>query len=295
MPAWPELSYAAFAPTAHLLHMSTQMMGKLALLRPFEPQWSNVALELRPYGLGTGRIDWAGRSFEVELDLVQHEISARTSDGRRTGFALAPASVAQTWQEFRAMLARLDLDPPIYPLPQEVAAPVRFELDASPCPYETELVQTWGEILRRSARLFERFRARFLGKAPPLGFMWGTFDLRIALYNGRPAAAPPGSDLIYRNAMNAELYEAGWWPGDARYPHAAFYAFAYPQAAGAETIVLDHGRWSPELSECLLDNAALVPLADPESAVSDFLERSYHHDTRLAHWDPALLGTGLPA
>ena len=97
-------------------------------------------------------------------------------------------------------------------------------------------------------------RAPYRGRSTPVNAWWGSFDLAVSLFSGEPAE-PPGEDFIMRNAGNAEQIEVGWWPGDARYPRAAFYAYAHPAPAGFENATLQPAaaHWDATLGEFILD------------------------------------------
>src|SRR5438045_1464618 len=81
---------------------------------------------------------------------------------------------------------------------------------------------------------------------------WGTFDLAVSLFSGQ-AADPPSNDFIMRNSATAQQIEVGWWPGDARYPRPAFFAFAFPSPDGFDQAILTPAaaRWDSKLGEYL--------------------------------------------
>lgn len=294
--AWPRLSYPDFAPTGHLLHMLLQALGKLKLSEPFHAQWAHVPLWPTARGLTTGTIAHGEGVYEVRADFLAHHVSWATSDGRSGQFALEAMSVADAVEQLLNGLREAGIDATIDLMPQEIPHPVRFDLDTETRPYDRSQAEAWWRTLVSVTRVLSRFQGRFTGKTQPIGLMWGTFDVRLPLYNGKPATPAPGCGYIRRNAMNAELMEIGWWPGDATFPKPAFYAFTYPQPAGIEhaTIGPAPARWDAGMGEFLLEQDELIACDDPDAALLEFATSSYAAGASAAGWDPALLGTGRP-
>ncbi len=295
-PRWPELRYDDFAPTMHLLHMGLQMVGKLTLLKPFEPQWANVVLGLTSTGLTTGPVPWKGGTFTVNADFNRHEIAITTSWGRTNGFELGPMSVAGWHDRFFGALAGAGVAAAINEKPQEVADPVLFPDDSAPRPYERVLVETWFQAMHASAGVMERYRACFSRKTPPIGFMWGTFDLRDLRLGGTSAPLDPDPGYIVRNAMDEDLIESGWWPGSEAYPRPAYYSFTHPRPEGIEDVDPEPtaGRWDVELGEFVLDYDDVRAASDPGAALLAFLDSTYSAGASLAGWDPAWVCPGRP-
>lgn len=294
---WPALSSPEFEPTRYFLHMVLQAVGKLKLAEPFQAQWAEVPLWLNARGLTTGPIPYAGGAYEVRADLISHQIQWLTSAGASGKLPLGPSSVASTVDTFLGQLRDAGIDPSITLMPQEVSNPIPFNEDKEQRLYDRDLVNAWWRILLSVHRVLHVFQGRFTGKTQPIGLMWGTLDIRAALYNGKPAA--PGvanKGYIRRNAMNAELMEMGWWSGDPAYPRPAFYAFAYPQPPGIESAKIGPGaaRWDTKMGEFLLDYDDLRQSSDPDGDLLAFLETSYAAGAAAAGWDPALLGSGRP-
>ena len=295
-PRWPELRYDDFAPTMHLLHMGLQMVGKLTLLKPFEPQWANVALGLTSTGLTTGPVPWKGGSFTVNVDFARHEVGIATSWGTTGGFDLGPMSVAGWHGRFFGALAGAGVDATINERPQEVADPMLFPDDSAPRPYEHALVEAWFQAMRASAGVMERYRACFSRKTPPIGFMWGTFDLRDLRLGGTSAPMDPDPGYIGRNAMDEDLVESGWWPGTEAYPRPAYYSFTHPKPEGIENVDPQPAaaRWDAKLGEFVLDYDDVRTASEPEAALLAFLDSTYAAGASLAGWDPAWVCPGLP-
>jgi hypothetical protein len=293
---WPELSYPDFAGTQYLLHMGLQAVGKLKLKAPFQPQWSAIAMAMSARGLTTGPIDYSGGVYEVNVDLMAHELICVTSWGSSGSFKLAPMSVAGFVERLFDLLRKVGVDVSINLMPQEVANPIPFDQDKEPRPYEPTLAHHWWRIMLSTQRVMQVFRGAFEGKTQPIGLMWGTLDIRDVLYNGKAVAPPPKSDYIRRNAMNAELIEMGWWAGSAAYPKPAFYSFAYPQPAGIEGAPISpaSARWDSAMGEFILDYDDLRQSNDPDGDLLAFFRTAYNAGAQRVGWDPKLMGSGRP-
>jgi hypothetical protein len=293
---WPALSSPDFEPTRYLLHMVLQAVGKLKLTEPFQAQWAEAPLWLSATGLTTGPIAYPHGFYEVRADLVADELQWFTSAGASGRLALQPASVATLVGGLLDGLRQAGIAADITPMPQEVPNPIRFDEDTRPRPYDRDLVDAWWRILLDTRRVLHAFQGRFTGKTQPIGLMWGTLDIRVPFYTGKPALPAATDGFIRRNSMNAELMETGWWSGDAAYPRPAFYAFTYPQPQGIENarIAPVAARWDAGMGEFLLDYDDLRQSDDPDGESLAFLESTYAAGAAAAGWDPALLGSGKP-
>ncbi|KLD63948.1 hypothetical protein Y882_10095 [Dyella japonica DSM 16301] len=293
---WPALSYPDFAGTQYLLHMGLQAVGKLKLKAPFQPQWSAIVIAMSARGLTTGPIDHVGGAYEINIDLISHELIGVTSWGRVERFKLASMSVAEFVQRLFDLLQKLGVDVSINLMPQEVANPIAFDQDKERRPYEPALAHDWWRIMLSTQRVMQVFRGAFEGKTQPIGLMWGTLDIRDVMYNGKPVAPPPKSDYIRRNAMNAELIEMGWWAGSAAYPKPAFYSFTYPQPAGIEDAHISpaSARWDSAMGEFILDYDDLRQSKDPDGDLLSFFRTAYNAGAERAGWDSKLMGSGKP-
>lgn len=293
---WPALPYSSFEPTRYLLHRMLQAIGKLKLAEPFQSQWAEVPLWLSGRGLTTGAIPYASGAYEVRADFVSHEIQWLTSSGASGQIPLTATSVAAFVDTLLDQLRRAGIDVSITLAPQEVPNPIPFDEDKNERPYDRGLVNAWWRILLGAQRVMHVFQGRFTGKTQPVGLMWGTLDIRLPLYNGKPASPGANTDYIRRNAMNAELIEMGWWSGDPTYQKPAFYAFTYPQPRGVEDAKVDPegARWDAGMGEFLLDYNRLRQSRDPDRDLLAFLESTYNAGATAAGWDPGLLGGGRP-
>jgi hypothetical protein len=293
---WPPFSYQDFVATQHLLHMSLQVVGKLKLKEPFQPQWSEVPLWLSGRGLTTGPISYAGGAYEVTADFISHRVGCVTSWGFSGHFELGPMSVAEFMELLFDLLRKAGVKVSIDLKPQEVPVAISFDQDKQRRPYESKLVNGWWRILLSTHRVMQVFHGRFQGKTQPIGLMWGTLDIRDVRYNGKPASPGVNADYIRRNAMNAELIEVGWWSGNAAYPKPAFYSFTYPQPKGLENARISppSSRWDSAMGEFLLDYDDLRNSTDPDGDLLSFFESTYKAGAEHAGWDPNLVASGRP-
>jgi len=289
---WPELPYEAWAPTMDTLHMKLQIVGKVRLtLTQREPQWANVPLYLTARGLTTSPI-WSGRAgFAIDVDLIDHEVIVAVNDGRVERVALDARPVADFYHELMGRLHGLDIDPAITTVPSEVENPIAFPLDTVHASYEPEWAHRFWRLLARIDLVLKEHRGRFVGRTSPVSFWWGTFDLALARYSGRPVQPPEGVGIIRRVGGDAEQCCVGFWPGNATLPEPAFFAYAYPKPDGIEAAVLrpPTAAWSPTLGEFILPYEAVRRSADPRQAILDFAESAFVAGATSQRWDPSLL------
>jgi hypothetical protein len=295
--AWPALSYEAWSETCDTLHAHTQILGKLAVeLAPPEPQLQHAALRLTPRGWETNPLpapDGSG-ALVAGLDLRSHEAFVEHSDGRAERIALAPnRPVAEVTRDALEAVARLVGEVGINPKPQEVPWTVSLEEDREHSTYEPDQVATYFVAATQAALVLEEFRAPFRGRATPVNAWWGTFDLAVALFNGKPAK-PPGDDFIVRNAGDAEQIMVGWWPGDQRYGRAAFFAYAHPAPEGFSEGELDPGpaHWDSDIGEFILDWEDIRSAGDPHALALEFARSAFDHSCEVCAWDPVLAASG---
>ena len=291
---WPPLPYDAWSATCDTLHAHTQVLGKLAAtLAPPEPQLQHAALRLSARGWETLPLpapDGSG-AFAVALDLHSHEASAEHSDGRVRRVPLAPdRAVGEVTREVLAAVTELVGPVTIDPTPQEVAWTVPLDEDTEHASYDREQVATYFAAATRAAAVLAALRAPYRGRSTPVNAWWGSFDLAVNLFSGRPAE-PPSSDFIMRNAMDAEEIAVGWWPGDPRYPRAAFYVYAHPASPGVPTAPLPIGRWDATLGEYVLDWDEARSASDPHGTALQFAASVVHHACGAWDWDPELAGS----
>jgi hypothetical protein len=286
--SWPELPLQAWQDTYETLHMWTQIVGKVRLaLSPRINHWWEVALYVNARGLTTSAIPYEGRNFDIQFDLIEHKLVIQTSWGSSKSLALRPQSVANFYAEFMSALRSLGIAVKIWPMPCEVPNPVRFTSDTQHASYDPEYVQRFWRILISCDNIFQEFRARFIGKDSPVHFFWGSFDLCVTRFSGRPAPERPGADPVTREAYSHEAISAGFWPGGGDIKGAAFYAYAAPEPSGfAEQPVRPAAAfYHPQLREFLLMYDDVRRAASPRQALLDFLQSTYEAGAKLAKWD----------
>ena len=293
---WPALPLEAWQGTRDTLHMWTQIVGKVRLaLAPAENHWWHVPLYLTARGLTTSAMPHDERTFQIDFDFIDHRLDIVASDGRSDSVALAPCSVAAFHAEVMARLAALGLPVRVWTTPVEIASPIRFEEDHIHAAYDPEAVHRFWRALALIDQVFKRFRGEFLGKVSPVHFFWGSFDLAVTRFSGRPAPPPPRSpiipDSVNREAYSHEVSSAGFWPGNGGLGQAAFYSYAYPQPTGfAEAAVTTAGAYySREIGEFLLPYDAVREAAAPAEKLLDFLRQTYAAAADLGKWDRASL------
>ncbi len=291
-PAWPSASYGDWAATCDTLHAHTQVLGKLAAeLAPAEPQLQHAALRLTARGWETALLpapDGSG-ALVVALDLRTHEAVVELSDGRTGRVPLtANRSAGEVTRELLSTLSDLVGPVEIDPTPQEVTWSVPLDADAEHATYEPEAVASYFAAASRAALVLAAFRAPYRGRSTPVNAWWGSFDLAVNLFSGLPAE-PPADDFIMRNAMDSQEVAVGWWPGDPRYPKAAFYAYAHPAPDGFEGADLAPGaRWDGELGEYVLDWDEVRAAADPHAHALEFARSAFRHACLVCGWDEGL-------
>jgi hypothetical protein len=294
--AWPALPYLEWRATRDTLHMYAQVIGKLRLAySPFEPEWANVALYVTARGLGTPPITAGSVIFDAELDLAGHELVLRSTHGRIERRPLG-GPVAEFHDDVITALARLGAEAEISELPSEVEHPIPFPEDRVHDTYEPEQAERFHRVLTLVDAVMREHRARFRGRTTLVQFFWGSFDLALTRYSGRPAQPPTGAGTIMRYSEDAEEICAGWWPGDERMPEPAFYAYAYPAPRGLEKIEVSPpgAAWSNTAGEFLLGYDAVRQSADPRRALLEFLRTTYEGCARLSGWNEGLTQVTRP-
>ena len=296
---WPSLRYEDWKDTLGAIHMWTQSVGKIRLqLTPLANHWWNSSLAVTPRGLTTGVIPSDGGAFQIDLDFLAHQVTLVTSAGESAAMPLRPMSVAEFYRDMLRSLAELGVpDPKINTVPNEVAIAVPFPEDLDVRPYDPEQARSFATTLLKTHLAFEHFRADFLGKASPVQFFWGSFDLASARFSGRRAPAyrggkPPHVDIhVMHEAYSHELIAAGFWPGSADVPRAEYYSYAMPAPDGLAdaTIGPTGAAWSSDRGEFLLPYEDVRTAEDPAATLLEFLQTTYDAAADLGRWDRLLL------
>ncbi len=291
---WPHLPpYEDWRATCDTLHAHTQLLGKLsATLAPPEPQLQHAALRLTARGWETMPLpspDGSG-ALVVALDLHAHEVVVEHSDGRVARVALTPnRSVGSVTREVLGKLEAIVGAIDVRLQPQEVPWDVPLDEDEEHHSFDPAHVVAYLAAATRAAQVLAALRAPYRGRSTPVNAWWGSFDLAISFFSGRPAE-PPSDDFIMRNSGDAQQIEVGWWPGDVRYPRPAFFSFAAPAPRGFSegTLTPEASRWDDRLGEYLLDWADLIGRPDPYAEALGFGRSSVAHACNVCEWDPML-------
>ena len=287
-PLWPALPLDSWRDTRDTLQMWTQIAGKICLaLMPHVNHFWGIAFQITPRGLMTPALPHGGRTFTMTFDFVAHELAIDTSDGARRTIALRPQTVADFYKTVMETMRTMALETRIWTMPVEFADPIRFEQDFTHRSYDPDAVRRFHQALLAMKPVFEQFRAEFIGKCSPVHFFWGSFDVAVTRFSGRPAPERPGADSITREAYSHEVISHGWWPGGGPVNEPAFYAYAAPEPPGLKTVVVEpvSAFYSHELSEFVLPYEAVRTAASPEADLRAFLHTTYDAAAQLAQWD----------
>ena len=290
---WRPLPYEEWSSTCDTLHAHTQVLGKLAVaLAPPEPQLQHAALRLSVRGWETLPLpapDGSG-ALVFALDLQNHRAVVEHSDGRSFCVPLSPnRSVGTVTKEVLATVFDFVGPVPFDPKPQEVPWTTFLDEDEDHQAYDLEKVREYLAAATKAGLVLGAARAPYRGRSTPVNAWWGTFDFAVSLFSG-VTVDPPSTGFIPRNSANAQQIEFGWWPGDSRYPHAAFCAFAFPAPQGFEDAELatSGGRWEASLGEYILDWDEVCNSADPFDVALEFVLSVIRHGCILCDWDPKL-------
>jgi hypothetical protein len=299
--AWPALPYESWQLTRDTLHCYTQVLGKLAveLARP-EPEMQHTALRLTARGWETLPLpapDGSG-ALVVTVDLHTYETVVEHSDGRTRRIALTPdRAVGVVTREVLAAVGELVGPVTINPTPQETTWSTALDEDTDHATFDTAQVDAYFAAATQAALVLAEIRAPYRGRSTPVSAWWGAFDISIGLFSGRPAK-PTSDTFIMRNSGDAEHVAVGWWPGDERYPRAAFYAYAYPAPDGVSDATLSPAaaHWDAKLGEFILDWDDVREAPDPYGAALEFARSAVRHGCEVCGWDPKLAASteGIP-
>jgi hypothetical protein len=290
---WPLLPLDGWRATYETLHLWTQIAGKIRLAQtPWQNHSWHVALYVSARGLTTSPIPFGARTLELEFDFCDHMLWLRTSDGHARQVMLKPQTTALFHGEVMAQLAHLGMEVRIDERPSEIADGIRYNEDHTHKSYDPDAARRLHKILVQCDRVFKQFRSGFLGKASPVHFFWGSFDLAVTRFSGRTAPRHPGGVPALPDAVACEAYSheessAGFWPGSGPIAEPAFYSYAYPAPQGfADAKVKpDAAYWSKDLGEFILPYEAVRTASDPDAVLLAFLQSTYDAAADLAKWD----------
>jgi hypothetical protein len=299
--AWPELPLAAWRETCETLHLWSQIVGKIRYTRsPWLNHSWHVTLYVTTRGLTTSPIPDGTRSFQIDFDFIDHVLRISSSDGAERQFALAGHSVASFYESVMAALAELGIHVTIDEMPNELPDPIRFSQDSRHAAYDADAVRRFFQALVNADRVFKQFRTGFIGKASPVHFFWGSFDLAVSRFSGRRAPRHPGGvpnlpDAVACEAYSHEVSSAGFWPGSGAIDYAAFYSYAYPEPAGYRTTKVRPAAafFNEALGEFILPYDAVRTASDPDQALLEFLQSTYDAAANAGKWDREALECDL--
>jgi hypothetical protein len=293
--SWPSLPLNEWKDTYETLHLWTQIVGKIRLSQmPWINHSWHVPLYVSTRGLTTSSIPYGLRTFQIDFDFIDHKLLLLTSDGETRSLALKPQSVASFHDELFRALEELDLSITIHPKPNELENPIPFAEDHEHASYDAESVNRFWRVLVQSDRVLSEFRARFIGKCSPVHFFWGSFDLAVTRFSGRPAPAHLGGipnlpDWVVREAYSHEVSSCGFWPGGGPHPFPLFYSYAYPEPDGFKTSAVrpEGAFYSEEMREFILPYDDVRNADSPDAVLMEFLQSTYEAAAQQASWDRA--------
>jgi hypothetical protein len=296
MSDWPELSVEHDHETLAVLHLAAQMLGKI---RVAHAPWVNHGwhVALQPNARGLSALPTAasgGRAFTLTLDLCRHAIVLWVSDESREELPLNAGSIAALHERLVAMLDAHDLPSNFNGVPNEIPNAIPFAEDKAPRDYDRNSAGRFREALAAMLPVFARFRAGFAGKASPVHFWWGSFDLASSIFSGRKAPLHPGGmpglpNRIAREAYSHEVASAGFWAGGVTAAEPFFYSYIYPEPDGYRSAPVAHGRFDETFGEFILPYAEVRAAADPADMLFAFFRSAYEAGANLAKWDRAAL------
>jgi Family of unknown function (DUF5996) len=288
---WPALPYQAWKDTYDTLHLWSQVVGKVAveLAPPLNHSWG-IALQITPRGLVTRPLPHGARIFTVEFDFIDHQLVVRASDSETRTLPLVPRSVADFYRAVMDLLDDMNLPVKIWPVAVELPSPIHLDQDTAHHSYDPEYANHFWRILVNAWRVMEAARSEFIGKCSPVHFFWGSFDLAVTRFSGRPAPPREGPAFM-RDAYSHEVISHGFWPGSGPVLEPAFYCYAVPEPAGLKQARIrpEAAYYHRELGEFILPYEAVRTASDPDAALRSFIDSTYEHAANLGHWDRAAL------
>ena len=297
--AWPPLPYSAWKSTCETLHLWTQIAGKIRMtLTPWLNHSWHVPLYVTARGLSTSVIPYKGEVFEIRFDFIDQTLDIDVSTGQRRRIPLMPQPVCDFYSAVMKSLADLGIGVHISERPCEIPDAILLSDDRTHASYDPDAAQRFWCALVQVDRVFKKFRTGFIGKASPVHFFWGSFDLAVTRFSGRRAppftSKVPGlATAVMAEAYSHEVSSAGFWPGGGGIDYASFYSYAYPTPDGfKDAPVAPKGAFFDEkLGEFLLPYDEVRNAADPEASLLLFLQSTYEAAAETAHWDRAVLET----
>ncbi len=299
---WPELLIGDWKETCATVHMWTQIVGKVRTrLVPWQNHSWGSTLYVTPRGLTTLSMPHGQRTLQIDFDFVDHRLLVSVSDGGEAAVALEPMSVADFYGTVMETLDDLGVGVKIHNAPNEVDPATPFAEDTQHASYDAGAVDRFRQAVVQTERVMQRFRAGFRGKCSPVHFFWGSFDLAVTRFSGRPAPEHPGGfpnmpDWITREAYSHEVSSCGFWPGGGE-QEAIFYSYAYPTPEGFSKRPAQPAAavYSDQLGEFVLPYEAIRTSSTPDEDLLAFFESTYEAAAEEAGWDRAALEWDGPA
>jgi len=292
--SWPALAYADWQDSCDTLHLWTQVVGKVKLaLNPLANHWWGIVLTVSARGLTTGPMPYRGRALQIDFDFCSHQLVLHTSDAREQRIKLAPMPTADFYAAVMAGLRALDVEVAIWTMPVEIEGAIPFEQDRVHASYDGAAANAFWRQLVQADRVFNVFRARYLGKVSPVHFFWGSFDLAVTRFSGRLAPpltsskSPNVALWVMQEAYSHECSSIGFWPGNGGYGRAAFYSYVYPEPAGfaAAPVTPKGAAYNKDVGQFLIDYDAIRAESSPDEALLDFMQSTYEAAANNGGWD----------
>jgi len=292
---WPSLPLEEWKDTYATLHMWTQIVGKIRLVKtPLINHWWNSTFYVTPRGLTTSAIPTDHRIFGIDFDFIDHKLIIQVSDGTTKSLPLSPRSVADFYSDLMVTLKSIGIEVTLHARPDEVPDPIPFAEDHVHASYDPEYANRFWRILVQLDKVFKKFRSKFIGKCSPVHFFWGSFDLAVSRFSGRRAPERPSADAITREGYSHEVISAGFWPGSGTITSPAFYSYTAPAPEGLEyqRVRPESAFYNKEMSQFHLMYDEVRNAHSPEAAILEFLQSTYEAGANLAGWDRASLERG---
>ena len=294
---WPEIPFGPWQDSCRHLQLISQIVGKYRLSHtPWLNHSWHATLYVTARGLTTSIVPDGPGGIEVEIDLIEHRVIARSTAGSIAATPLKPGSIADFRIRFTDIIEQVGGTPKFSDTPNEIPDAVRFSVDTAERRYDAEAVNAFFRACVQIDRVFKQFRTGFIGKVSPVHLFWGSFDVAVTRFSGNRAPRHPGGVPALPDDVTAEAYShqvssAGFWPGGGGIDYPAFYSYAYPGPDGfAEAIVEPaEARFDQTLGEFILPYDAVRTAPDPDKALLAFLQTSYDAAAILGQWDRANL------
>jgi hypothetical protein len=285
---WPDLPLKSWQKTRDTLHMWLQIVGKISLkLNPLINHWWECSFKVNARGITTGLIPYKNIGFEISFDFIDHHLLIETTSGLVRRIPLIPQTVSVFYAELMVQLKSLDIDVAIDVLPSEVPNPIPFVLDKEHCSYDHEFAHRHWDILVEAHKALTKFRGAFIGKASPVQFFWGSFDLTVSLFSGKTAPERTGADHITQEGYSHEDYACGFWSGSGNIQNPAFYAYVSPEPHGFRRgkIIPNEAFYNEQTKGYVLMYDVVKNSKDPAVTLEDFFSTTYALAANLGHWD----------